>query len=231
MTLNHPHGSATLNVITREVTTTVEPGSILQARGHICAFFHSKEEEYQVLLPFVKQGFECGNRNVHVVETAQRHAHVRRLESAGIDVTSAEQQGQFELLSTDELYLPDGSFDAQRVIDFVQQILEDGKRQGFASTRLVGHVNGESRPDDDTLIEYEARLNYVLHAYQDPVVCVYDLAAASGAFIVDIMRTHPRIIIGATLYENPFYVPPDEFLRQRRHRAARNRGRRETTKT
>ena len=219
-----------MDVITRDITGTVEPGSILLARGHVCAFFHSKEEEYRVLLPFMKQGFECGDRNVHVVERAERHSHVSRLASAGIDVTSAEQRGQFALLATDELYQPDGSFDADRVIACVQQILEDGKSQGFASTRVVGHVNGEDRPDDDTLIEYEAKLNYVLHAYHDPVVCTYDLTAASGAFIVDIMRTHPLIIIGATLYENPFYMPPDEFLRQRRERTARTRRPRESTR-
>jgi hypothetical protein len=31
---------------------------------------------------------------------------------------------------------------------------------------------------------------------------------------VDIMRTHPMIIIGGILQENPFFVPPDEFLRE-----------------
>ena len=28
----------------------------------------------------------------------------------------------------------------------------------------------------------------------------------------DIMRTHPMVIIGGTLQQNPFYVPPDEML-------------------
>jgi hypothetical protein len=28
------------------------------------------------------------------------------------------------------------------------------------------------------------------------------------------MRTHPMIIIGGILQENPFFVPPDEFLRE-----------------
>jgi len=35
------------------------------------------------------------------------------------------------------------------------------------------------------------------------------------------MRTHPVIIIGGVLQENPFFVPPDEFLRQLRERHAR----------
>jgi hypothetical protein len=32
------------------------------------------------------------------------------------------------------------------------------------------------------------------------------------------MRTHPMIIIGGILQENPFFVPPDEFLRELRKR-------------
>jgi hypothetical protein len=34
------------------------------------------------------------------------------------------------------------------------------------------------------------------------------------------MRTHPMIIIGGILQENPFFVPPDEFLRELRERHA-----------
>jgi len=32
------------------------------------------------------------------------------------------------------------------------------------------------------------------------------------------MRTHPMIVIGGMLQENPFFVPPDEFLRELRER-------------
>ena len=33
-------------------------GSVLGARRHVCAFFHSHDEEYRVLLPFIREGFE-----------------------------------------------------------------------------------------------------------------------------------------------------------------------------
>jgi hypothetical protein len=33
---------------------------------------------------------------------------------------------------------------------------------------------------------------------------------------MDIMRTHPMVIIGGILQENPFFVPPDEMLREMR---------------
>ena len=31
---------------------------------------------------------------------------------------------------------------------------------------------------------------------------------------MDIMRTHPMVIIGGVLQANPFWVSPDEFLRE-----------------
>lgn len=37
---------------------------------------------------------------------------------------------------------------------------------------------------------------------------------------MDILRTHPMVIIGNTLQQNPFYVPPDQMLRELRERAA-----------
>lgn len=42
----------------------------------------------------------------------------------------------------------------------------------------------------------------------------------TGAVVVDIMRTHPMVIIGGILQENPFFVPPDEFPRELRERRA-----------
>jgi hypothetical protein len=67
-------------------------------------------------------------------------------------------------------------------------------------------------------VEYETRLNYVLPKYDDPVVCTYDLSKFNASVTMDILRTHPAVIIGGILQENPFFVPPDEFLREIRER-------------
>ena len=36
---------------------------------------------------------------------------------------------------------------------------------------------------------------------------------------MDILRTHPMVIVAGILQENPFFVPPDEMLRELRQRA------------
>lgn len=35
---------------------------------------------------------------------------------------------------------------------------------------------------------------------------------------MDIMRTHPVVIIGGLLQENPFFVPPDQMLSELQER-------------
>jgi hypothetical protein len=64
-------------------------GSVLDAKRHVCAFFHSPDEEYRVLLPFIKEGFERGEKAFHIVDPKLRTEHAQRLASAGIDVEAA----------------------------------------------------------------------------------------------------------------------------------------------
>jgi hypothetical protein len=35
---------------------------------------------------------------------------------------------------------------------------------------------------------------------------------------MDLIRTHPVVIMGGLLHENPFFVPPDQFLLEIRER-------------
>ncbi len=49
-------------------------------------------------------------------------------------------------------------------------------------------------------------------------MCAYDLTRFGADVVIDVMRTHPAIIIGGILQENPFFVPPDEFLEELRTR-------------
>src|SRR6202012_2796699 len=76
--------------------------------SHICAFFHNRDEEYDVLLPFIEKGFASGNKAVHIVDPKLRKEHLRRLEGAGIDVPAVEGQRQLEVRGWQEGYLPDG---------------------------------------------------------------------------------------------------------------------------
>jgi hypothetical protein len=67
-------------------------------------------------------------------------------------------------------------------------------------------------PGVEDLIEFETRVNYVTLKYDNIVVCTYDLSKFRASVVMDALRTHPVVIIGGILQENPFFVPPDQFL-------------------
>jgi len=198
-------------------------GSQLGAIRHVCAFFNSDDEEYRVLLPFIKAGFDCGDKAVHVVNPDQRRDHLQRLAAAGIDPTAAQQSGQLELLTNTETYLRGGRFDQDRMLEVFEQLASGSSKGGFPLSRICCRMDWavEGRSHVDDLIEFESRVNDVWRRHDDAVICTYHLGKFGGDTVIDIMRTHPMIIIGGILQSNPFFVPPEEFLREVRERRAR----------
>jgi hypothetical protein len=84
MNMTDDNVKASRDITTEEDQPIQFAGSVLGAQRHICAFFHTVDEEYPVLLPFIEHGFECGDRAFHVVDPRRREEHQRRLEAAGI---------------------------------------------------------------------------------------------------------------------------------------------------
>ena len=111
--------------------------AVLSASRHICAFFHSHEEEYWVLLPFIHEGFARGEKAFHIVDPARRDAHLQRLATAGIDTATAQQRGQFELCTWTEAHLRDGSFDQNWMRALIEAVVTGARQQGFPRTRFI----------------------------------------------------------------------------------------------
>jgi len=147
-------------------------GTRLGQYRHVCAFFHTRDEEYRVFLPFIKEGLSHGEKAFHIVDPTLRRDHVERLAAAGVDVAAIERSGQLELRTWQEAYLRGGHFDQAAMLALIEEVLTDGQRCGFPLTRLVAHMEWalEDRPGVDDLVEYETRLNYILPKYRDPVL-------------------------------------------------------------
>lgn len=195
-------------------------GSELADTRHVCAFFSSDEEEYRVLLPFIKDGIEGGDKAVHVLNPGQREDHLARLAAEGIDLQQAENRGQLEIRTNTDTYLLDGKFDQNRMLNAFEQIASGNAGGEFPLSRIVCRMDwaADGGSSVEELVEFEARVNDVWEHHEDAVICTYHLGKFGGETVIDIMRTHPMIIIGGMLQHNPFFVPPDEFLREIRER-------------
>ena len=211
--------------MTRGVPPISIAGSRLDKPRHICAFFYTDEEKDRVLMPFITEGFACGDKAIHVIHPDQREDHLRRLTAAGIDTAAAQRRGQLEIRNNTDTYLVDGRFDQDRMLASFEQLASGNALGGFPLSRIVCHMDWAGRAHAKDLVEFESRVNAVWCRHDDAVICAYDLAKFGGDTVIDIMRTHPLIIIGGILQENPFFVLPDELLGELRGRAGREASR------
>jgi len=191
-------------------------GSALTHSCHACAFFHTKDEEYRVLMPFIMEGFERGDRAFHIVDPEHHATHLERLAQEGVDIPAAEAGGQLEVLDWRETYLKDGRFDQDLMIETLLKMIDPSNAPPGRMSRNIANMEWalEDRPGIHDVVEYEARLNQALPHKHDPVVCTYDLSKFDASVVIDIMRTHPMVIIGGILQENPFFIPSEQMLKE-----------------
>ena len=199
-------------------------GSTLGRHRHVCAFFNSMDEQHRVLRSFIKDGFEQGDKAFHLVDPDRREDHLRRLAETGIDVQDAIGVGQLEVRPWHDGPLRGGRFDQDAWLASFEQVLQSGPAAGYAQTRFLAQMEWAlvDLPGVEDLIEFETGVNHVVPKYKHTVICAYDLTKFGASVVMDALRTHPIVIIGGLLQENPFFVPPDQFLLEiREGRSAR----------
>jgi hypothetical protein len=197
-------------------------GRSLQRSAHVCVFFNSDEEKYRTLLPYIKDGIEGGDKTVHLLDPDTIEAHICCMKAAGIDTDAAMASNQLEVLPWSETYLLGGRFDATRMVNMVQKVMDKSSAEGYPLTRFIGGMEWAlvDLPGVNQIVEYESRVNKLFSRYEMVAICAYDLRQHKANVVMDILRTHPFVIVGGILQENPFYVPPEELVQELHEREA-----------
>jgi len=194
---------------------------IFNGNRHLCAFFHSEEEEFRTVLPFIRDGLESGEKAVYIVNAQKIAEHRTRLADGGIDL-SLEKSGQLEVIGSPLSDCDLGAFETTRGPQMVDDVLTEACSHGYRRARVIGNMDwaSENQIREGDLIALEARLDLVYSRHNAWIICAYDLSRFSGLAVLDIMRTHPAVLIGGIVQHNPFYIPPEQMLEELRERGA-----------
>ena len=71
------------------------------------------------------------------------------------------------------------------------------------------------RPPHEHFTQF-ARGHFVSRFVRDHdvrVLCQYNRDRFSPEIILSVIRTHPVVVYGGVICNNPYYVPPEEFLK------------------
>jgi hypothetical protein len=190
-------------------------GRDLPESAHICAFFDSEDQEYDCLGPYFAEGLAQGEQVVTIRDAGQCNGHVERLKKImphALDEPIASNQ--LRVVASEEAYLQDGCFESERMYQMLEGMLGEVKEGPFRRVRTCGAMSWALRefPGTEELMEYEARVNKLTHEHDCTLMCVYDINKFSGRAVMDVLATHPIVVMGDRIYENQYYVEPTDFL-------------------
>ncbi|MCX5799028.1 MAG: MEDS domain-containing protein, partial [Proteobacteria bacterium] len=122
-------------------------------------------------------GIERGEKCIYVVDAHTAKEVQQYLKQEGIDVTKAEKSGQLTILHESEAYTKEGSFDPDRMIQFLISETRKAISEGYPALRVTGEMTWmlKGLPGSEKIIEYEAKLNRDLFPkYPCLAICQYD---------------------------------------------------------
>jgi MEDS: MEthanogen/methylotroph, DcmR Sensory domain len=180
---------------------------------HICGLYSGQRQRDQVVIPFLEAGLTAGDKCICVVDETDPAKIFKKLGRDGATSASAPAK-QLDVIRAADLYLRSGRFSADEIIGAWKAAVADAMYDGRFD--LVRAVETWSRrdvvPDTQELLLLESEMNRYLPLYPQVVVCLYDVERFGAGIIVDLLKTHPRMLIGEMLIENPYCLTPDELL-------------------
>lgn len=195
-------------------------GETLSSPMHICGFFDSKVEQYDVILPYIKEGLDYNEKVINILESKDHSEHCKHLSVSGISLAKKLASGQLEVLASEKTYIKDGFFAAERMYKMLEQTLIAANRAGYDSVRACGDMIWalKNLPGTDELMEYESSLNILTPKHSCSLICMYDINSFSGKTISDVLLTHPYVILNRQIRKNPHYIEPNKLLSTLAHR-------------
>jgi DNA-binding CsgD family transcriptional regulator len=195
----------------------------LDSGDHICALYSGSEERNAMLTPYVQGGLAAGDKCVCIVEAEDRAALLAGVrEWSDVDIDASLHHRQLELYAAADSYLREGSFSTADMVGFwtrsLGAALDDGS---YDAVRHAGDTVAVSDVVEqfDEFALYESELNRLVATHPQTMLCLYDVRRLGGGVLLELLRTHPKLLMDGLVVDNPHYLAPDEYLAARRARA------------
>ena len=180
----------------------------------MCCIYESEAEQRALLTPFLYEGLARREKIIYIVDAQTADMVRASLVEANAPIDAAIASGQFVFLTHTETYLYDGVFDPARMITTLEDETMRACAAGYTALRVTGEMTWALRgaQGSERLIEYETRLNQFFPQHACLALCQYDRRRFGAGILLDVLRTHPIAALGAEIFDNPYYLPPEEML-------------------
>ena len=170
----------------------------------------------------MSDGLALGEKCLYLLDDRSQDDVLHSLSGSG-EMEAAAESGQLAFLEREESYLKDDSFDPERMLGFIRSAHKAALAEGYRGFRATGEMSWyrAGQPGSEKLMEYEAKVNHLNPELGSDFLCQYDEASFDNSILMDVLHTHPRMVIRGERCVNPYFVSPEDFLAMRSGRTPR----------
>ena len=192
--------------------------------SHLCCVYDTPGHQFSALIPFLREGLQRGDKCLYILDESTREELSSVLTEAGIPLMDVVGSGAFLMETSDRTYYRNGSFDTDRMFEYLSRIYDAALAAGFKGMRASGEMTWilKKQPGWEKHLEYEAKLNLRLPSMRAIGICQYNRAKFSTDALLNILSTHPLVLLNGLVFRNPHYVEPAEFLARKRLKGPAN---------
>ncbi len=189
------------------------PGvGVVRPGVHFCALYSGPVERDRLLYPFLEEGLRQGDKCLCLIDDVEP-ALVRDRAVGQPGATFSRRSAQLDVERASDVYLRSGEFSVDDMMSFLSESVNAARGDGFDLLRAAGEMSWvlPGPPGWDDLFRYEAALNRVVEQMPAILICLYDLQKFGADMLVEVLRTHPKVLLDRTVIVNPHYLPPTEY--------------------
>jgi hypothetical protein len=182
---------------------------------HIAGLYETARERDEIIFGFLNRGDLDGDLQFYApsertVDEFHKAYAARHPHCAG----HSHAADRFRVVPATTLYCPDGTFSPWDMERSLEAFYRESRRNGGRSIRATAEMSWalETMPGAEHLMAYESRLNYFIPGKPWISVCLYDVTRFSGKMIMQVLQTHPYVINGGVITENPYFQDPTRWL-------------------
>lgn len=189
----------------------------LRLGDHLC-YIYSRKDQLRAVAPFIQQGLERKEQCIYIADDNSVEEVTQALVRLGVNVSSALATGRLNIITKTESYVREGFFDPDRMIAFLQEATDQSIAKGYTGLRATGEMTWSlaGHAGSERLIEHEAKLNHFFPRNRALALCQYNAERFTPDVLLDVIKTHPLVVYGDQVCRNFYYIPPDEFLREKK---------------
>jgi len=180
---------------------------------HICGLYESKAERDAIMFGFLAQGLR--ERELLICCPDEQHYDDALNHACALcpDVARPDPES-FRLLHSRNLYHPQGFFSPHDMLKAHDDIWDENLRAGQRNVRGTAEMGWalDKIQGVEHLMAYESMLNTFIWNKAWISICLYDVNRFPGTTIMKALQTHPFVITGGSIFENPYFVPPEKWL-------------------